>query len=90
MVKGWIFSVFDKPGQAEEPCRGSKVGAADDALGHQELCAVDDEPGEVTEEEHDDNANKNAGKIHLIVGAAVVAVWANMGISVIKIDIKGK
>ena len=82
-----VFEQGNTPGEAEEPCRGSEVGAADDALGHQELCAVDDESGEVTEEEHDNNANKNAGKIHLIVGTTVVAVGANMGISRINKDI---
>ena len=41
----------------------------------------------MTEEEHDNNANKNAGKIHLIVGTTVVAVGANMGISRINKDI---
>ena len=71
---------MDKPGQAEEPCRGSKVLTTDDAVGHQELCTVDDEPGEVTEEKHDDNADKDAGKIHLIVGTAVVAMGSDMGI----------
>ena len=71
---------MDKPGQAEEPCRGSEVLTADDAVGHQELCTVDDEPGGVTEEKHDDNADKDASKVHLIVGTAVVAVGSYMGI----------
>ena len=50
------------------------MGTADDALGHQELHTVDDEPGEVTKEKHDDEANKNASKVHLVVSACVVAV----------------
>ena len=57
------------------------MGAADDALGHEELCTVDDEPGEVTTEEHNDNADKNASKVHLVVSAGVVAVGSDMGIS---------
>ena len=71
---------MDKPGQAEKPCRGSEVLTADDAVGHQELCAVDDEPWEVTEEKHDDNADKDASKVHLIMGTAVVVVGSDMGI----------
>ena len=57
------------------------MGAADDAVDHEELCTVDDEPGEVTTEEHDDNADKNASKVHLVVSAGVVAVGSNMSIS---------
>ena len=40
-------------GEAQEPGRGEEVGKADDALGHEDLCTVDDEPGDVTEEKHD-------------------------------------
>ena len=58
------------------------MGTADDALGHEELCTVDDEPGEVTTEKHDHNADKNASKVHLVVSAGVVLVGSNMGISV--------
>ena len=63
-------------GEAEEPGRWEEVGTADDALGHEELCTVDNEPGDVTEEKHNDNADKDAGKIYLIVGTAVVTVRA--------------
>ena len=49
------------------------MGAADDALGHEELCTVDDEPGEVTKEKHNDNADKVSNKVHLIVCTGVVA-----------------
>ena len=76
-----VLEQGNTPGEAEEPCRGEEVGAADDALGHEELCTVDDEPGEVTKEKHDDNANKNASKVHLVVSTGVVAVGSNMGIS---------
>ena len=38
-----------------------------DAIGHEELCTIYDQSGEVTEEEYKDNANKDTGKIHLIV-----------------------
>ena len=41
----------------------------------------------MAKEEHNNDANKNASKIHLIVGATVVAVGANMGISRINKDI---
>jgi hypothetical protein len=71
---------LDKPGQAEEPCRGGEVLTVDDAVGHQELCTVDDEPGQVTDEKHNDNADQDASKVHLVVGTAVVAVGSDMGI----------
>jgi hypothetical protein len=82
-------------GETEEPGRGSEVrtpasvdddGVSDDehdlhedTVGHEELCTVDDEPGEVTEKEHKDNADKDSSKIHLIVSGAVT-VGPNMGI----------
>ena len=82
-------------GEAEEPGRGSEVvtpasvddedvidyeqDLREDTVGHEELCTVDDEPGEVTEKEHKDNTDKDASKIHLIVGGAVT-VGPNMGI----------
>ena len=52
----------------------------DDAVGHEELCTVDDESGEVTEEKDYYNTDKDAGKIHLVVGTAAVAVGSNMGV----------
>ena len=77
MVRGEYSSdIVHTPGEAEEQCRGDEVGAADDAVGHEELCTVDDEPGEVTK-----NKDKNASKVHLIVSAGVVAVGSNMSIS---------
>ena len=82
MVRGEYSSdIVHTPGEAEEPCRGDEVGAADDAVGHEELCTVDDEPGEVTTKKHNDNADKNASKVHLVVSAGVVAVGSNMSIS---------
>ena len=50
-----------------------------DIVCHEELCTVDDEPGEVTKEKHNDNADKNASKVHLIVSGAVT-VGPHMGI----------
>ena len=73
-------------GEAEEPGWGEEVGTADDALGHEELCTVDDEPGDVTEEKHNDNADKDAGKIHLIVGTAVVTARADMRVAATKMS----
>ena len=35
---------------------------------------------DVTEEKHDDNTDKDAGKIHLVVGTTAVAVGLNMGL----------
>ena len=82
-------------GEAEEPGRGSEVGTPasvddldgsddeqdlhEDTVSHEELCTVDDEPGEVTEKEHKDNTDKDASQVHLIVGGGVT-VGPYMGI----------
>jgi hypothetical protein len=82
-------------GEAEEPGRGSEVGTPvnveyqdvrdyeqdlhEDTVGHEELSTVDDEPGEVTEKKHKDNADKDASQVHFIVGGTVT-VGPNMGI----------
>ena len=65
--------------EAKEPCRWHEaltfsIGLAYDELGH-----VDDEPGGVADEEHDNNPNENCGKINFIVGGAV-SVAPNMSI----------
>ena len=39
----------------------------EDALGHEELCTVDDQSWEMTEKKDDDNTDKNARKIHFII-----------------------
>ena len=62
------------PGETVEPCRRTEVWTSDDALGHQKLCTVQDDSWNMTKEEHDDNANKNSGQVHLVVGAAAVAM----------------
>ena len=43
----------------------------DDAVGHEKLCTVNDEPWEVTEKENDDNADENASKIDLMISRAI-------------------
>ena len=48
-----------------------------DAIGHEELCTVDDQSREVTEEEHDDNADENTSKIHFGL-STTVAVGSHM------------
>ena len=47
-------------------CHCSPEGSVDDELRH-----VDDESGEVAEEEHDDDADEDRGQVHLVVGGAV-------------------
>ena len=42
-----------------------------DTVGHEELSTVDDQSGEVTEKKHNDDADENACKIHLIVGRTI-------------------
>ena len=68
-------------GETEEPSRRHEVlafiiGLADDELSH-----VDDEAGEVTQEEHDDDTNQNCCKINFIMWGTV-PVTSNMSISI--------
>ena len=58
-------------GQAEEPGRrhpviAGAVAPADDQLGH-----VDDQPGGVTHQEHDHDADQHRGQVHFVVGRTV-------------------
>ena len=68
-------------GQAEEPGRrhpvlARAVAPADDQLGH-----VDDQPGGVTHQEHDHDADQHRRQVHFVVGGTV-AIWrADVGIS---------
>ena len=59
--------MFATENNTEVAINDDEIVLPDDAIGHEELCTVDDQSGEVTEEEHKDNANKDTGKIHLIV-----------------------
>ena len=43
----------------------------EDAVGHQELRTVNEKSWEVTDEEHDDNADEDTSKVHLIAGGTV-------------------
>ena len=69
-------------GEAEEPGWGEEVGTADDALGHEELCTVDDEPGDVTEEKHNDYTDKDAGKNHLVLSTELIFDWLTISMVV--------
>ena len=58
-------------GQAEKPGRRHPVLAlavtpADDQLGH-----VDDEPGGVTQQEHDHDADQHGSQVYFIVGRTI-------------------
>ena len=65
--------------EVDHALNNHKIVLPDDTTGHEELCTVDDQSGEVTEEKHDDNANKDTGKIHLIV-SRTVTVGSHMGV----------
>ena len=43
----------------------------EDAIGHEELCTVNKKPGEVTDEKHNDDADEDASKVHLVTGGSV-------------------
>ena len=48
-------------------------------LGENELCHVENDPWEMTNEEHEDDTDKNSGKIDLIVRGTVLPLLG-MGI----------
>ena len=53
-------------GQAQVPVGGGKGGRAPEhLLHHEELGTVEDDPGDVTEEEDHDNADEYCGQVHL-------------------------
>ncbi len=55
----------EKPGW-RHPVLTRTVAPADDQLGH-----VDDEPGGVTQQEHDHDADQHRRQVHFVVGRTV-------------------
>ena len=71
--------MFAAEKETDNSLSDDKIVSPDDAIGHEELCTVDDQSGEVTEEEHDDNADKNTSKIHFGL-SRTVAVRSHMSV----------
>ena len=63
--------MFAAEKETDNSLSDDKIVSPDDAIGHEELRTVDDQSGKVAEEEHDDNTDKDTGKIHLIVSRTV-------------------
>ena len=64
-------------GQAWVIVGGGEGGRAPEHLiHHEELCTVEDDPGDVTEEEDHDNADKDSGQVHLTISALI---WLCVG-----------
>ena len=53
--------------QTNNPAGRLEVRALVDAGTHEELCQVDDQAGEVAQEEDDDDTDEDTGQVHLIV-----------------------
>ena len=60
--------------QTDNPAGRFEVRALLDAGAHEELGQVDDESGEMAEQEDDDDADEDAGQVHLVVGRGVSVV----------------
>ena len=54
-------------GQTNHPAGGLEVRTLVDAGAHEELRQVDDEAGQVAQEEDDDDTDEDTGQVHLIV-----------------------
>ena len=72
-------------GQMHEACKTDhpagrfEVRALVDAWTHEELSEVDDESWEVAKEKYDDDADEDAGQVHLVVGRGVSVVsWMSV------------
>ena len=64
-------------GQAQVPGGGGEgVGAPEHLLHHEELGTVEDDPGDVAEQEHHHNADEDRGQVHL---TAPTLVCLHMG-----------
>ena len=58
--------------QAQVPVgRGEGGRASEHLLHHEELCAVEDDPGDVTKEEDDDNADEDTSQVCIATSALV-------------------
>ena len=68
------------PGNTDDDdlCSDQVRDLLEDAVGHEELCTVDEEPWQVADKEHNDNTDKNTSKIHLMTGG-IVTVGPDMG-----------
>ena len=58
----------------------------DNAFTQEELCAVDEDPGDVADNEDHYDADENQGEIHLVVDAGVCPVGSSMCVSLNKKD----
>ena len=59
-------------GQTQVPiCRHEVVWTLNDLVHQEELRAVQDDPGDVADEEHHDNADKNCRQVQLSINSSV-------------------
>ena len=71
--------------QAQVPVGGGEGGRAPEhLLHHEELGTVEDDPGDVAEEKHHDNADKVGGQVRLAISTLV---GLHVGESVIQVKI---
>ena len=60
-------------GQTHVPCGGSEgVGTVEDVIHHEELGAVEDDPGDVADEEHHHDTDEHSGQVQLSSCCSVV------------------
>ena len=68
-------------GEAEEPCGGHPVVTGPVAPADDQLREVDDEPGGVTQQEHDHDADQDSRQVHLVMGGTITICRSDVGIS---------
>ena len=78
-------SVVDT-GQAEVPVgRNEGVWAGEDGVQHEQLCTVEDDPGDVADDEHDHNADEDSGQVQLPTDSSISGLVVSVSVNKPKI-----
>ena len=65
----------------KSPPVGTEIRLLHDTFTQEELCTVDQDPGDVADDEDHHDTDENQGKVHLVVYAGVGTMGSSMCVS---------
>ena len=69
-------------GQAEVPVGGNEcVRTGEDGVQHEQLCTVEDDPGDVADDEHDHNADEDSGQVQLPTDSSISGLVVSVSVN---------
>ena len=69
-------------GQTEVPVgRSEGVWTGEECVQHEQLCTVEDDPGDVADDEHDHNADEDSGQVQLPTDSSISGLVVSVSVN---------